>query len=57
MTQLHVNIESRLYLELKNSLKELGYTSVSEWAREMARNTVRATELRSTSRSKDGHEK
>lgn len=55
MTQLHVNMEARLYLKLKIALKELDYSSISEWAREMARSTIREAELRSTNRSKDIH--
>jgi len=44
VTQLRVNIEERLYQKLKIALEELGYGSISEWVREMARVTVREAE-------------
>jgi hypothetical protein len=55
VTQLHVNIESRLYLRLKIAVKELGYGTVASWARSMVMSTIREAELRSTNRSKDIH--
>ncbi len=46
-----MNLDERLYRRLKVALKERGYGSISEWAREMARSTVREAELRSTNSS------
>ena len=55
MTQLHVNLEARLYLKLKIAVKQLGYGTIASWARSVAMSTIREAELRSTNRSKDIH--
>ena len=50
MSQLHVPMPPVLYQQLKTAVRVLGFVSLAEWARDMARSAVRQADL---IRSKD----